>query len=113
MITLLKGNSMNNDKKMIWVAKLVSIAFTPFYLPLVGLIIMFLFSYMNLLPWEYRLMVLTLVYFFTILLPTFLIHFYRRRDPVCGGGGYLVLYRSGWGQLLFSESLHGSVLDWR
>lgn len=52
--------------------------FTPFYLPLVGLIALFTFSYLSLLPIEYRLLVLTLVYLFTILTPTFLIHLYRR-----------------------------------
>ena len=69
---------ISREKSIIYTARVVSLIFTPFYLPLVGLVIMFLFSYMNLLPWEYRLMVLTLVYFFTILLPTFLIHLYRR-----------------------------------
>ena len=57
---------------------MVSLLFTPFYLPLVGLIALFTFSYLSLLPAEYKLLVLTLVYFFTILAPTFLIHFYRK-----------------------------------
>lgn len=69
---------INREKGIIYTAKVVSLIFTPLYLPLVGLIILFLFSYMNLLPLEYRLMVLTLVYFFTILLPMFLIYLYRR-----------------------------------
>lgn len=55
----------------------MSLVFTPFYLPLVGLATLFSFSYLNLLPVNYRLIVLLLVYFFTILLPTFLIHLYR------------------------------------
>ena len=58
---------ISREKSIIYTARVVSLIFTPFYLPLVGLVIMFLFSYMNLLPWEYRLMVLTLVYFFTML----------------------------------------------
>ena len=52
--------------------------FTPFYLPLVGLMALFMFSYLGLMPWAYKLQVLTLVYVFTILLPTILIHLYRR-----------------------------------
>ena len=48
--------------------------FTPFYLPLVGLMALFMFSYLGLMPWAYKLQVLTLVYVFTILLPTILIH---------------------------------------
>jgi hypothetical protein len=69
---------ISSEKSIIYTARVVSLIFTPFYLPLVGLVILFSFSYMNLLPWEYRLMVMSLVYFFTILLPTFLIHLYRR-----------------------------------
>ena len=51
--------------------------FTPFYLPLVGLMALFTFSYLSLIPWGYKLTVLALVYMFTILVPTLLIHFYR------------------------------------
>ena len=69
---------INRDKFIIYTARIISLIFTPFYLPLVGLIILFTLSYLNLLPLEYRLLVLVLVYFFTILLPTFMIRLYRR-----------------------------------
>jgi len=69
---------INRDKIIIYAARIISLIFTPFYLPLVGLIILFTLSYLNLLPLEYRLLVLGLVYFFTILLPTFMIRLYRR-----------------------------------
>ncbi len=52
--------------------------FTPFYLPLVGLIALFFLSYLRLYPPSYKFLVLAVVYFFTILLPTLLIHLYRR-----------------------------------
>ena len=52
--------------------------FTPFYLPIVGLLSLFFLSYLSLMPLGYKLQVLTLVYFFTILLPTVLIHLYRK-----------------------------------
>ena len=58
----------------------MSIIFTPFYLPLVGLIILFTMSYLSLLPMAYRLQILILAYFFTILLPTYFIHFYRKHQ---------------------------------
>jgi membrane-associated phospholipid phosphatase len=54
--------------------------FTPFYLPIVGLLALFFLSYLSLMPLSYKLQVLALVYFFTILLPTVLIHFYRRHQ---------------------------------
>ena len=75
-----KIRKVSREKSIIYTARIVSVIFTPFYLPLVGLILLFTLSYMSMLPVAYRLMVLTLVYFFTILLPTFLIHFYRRHQ---------------------------------
>lgn len=66
------------EKNIILAARIMSMVFTPFYLPLVGLIALFLFSYMALMPLAYKLMVLIMVYLFTILLPTLLIHLYRR-----------------------------------
>ena len=65
------------EKNIILAARILSMVFTPFYLPLVGLIALFTFSYLSLMPWPYKLTVLGLVYMFTILLPTLLIHFYR------------------------------------
>lgn len=67
------------EKDIILAARALSVIFTPFYLPIVGLLILFFFSYMSLLPWSYKLLVLLVVYFFTILLPSVLIHIYRRR----------------------------------
>lgn len=67
------------EKDIILTAKVISVLFTPFYLPLVGLLVLFLFSYMGMLfPWSYKLIVLILVYLFTILLPTVMIYAYRR-----------------------------------
>ena len=66
------------EKDIIQTARVMSMVFTPFYLPLVGLIALFTFSYMAMMPWRYKLLILALVYVFTILLPTVLIHVYRR-----------------------------------
>jgi membrane-associated phospholipid phosphatase len=52
--------------------------FTPFYLPLVGIALLFTLSYMSMLPFQYKLFVVAIVYLLTILIPTFLIHLYRR-----------------------------------
>ena len=53
------------EKNIILAARVASMVFTPFYLPFIGLIALFIFSYMSLMPWQYKLTVLTLVYFFT------------------------------------------------
>lgn len=58
----------------------MSILFTPFYLPLVGLVALFELSYLSLLPTSYKLFVGTIVYFFTIFLPSLLIYLYRRHQ---------------------------------
>jgi membrane-associated phospholipid phosphatase len=71
-------NEMRKEKQMILAARIVSMLFTPFYLPIVGLIALFLFSYLSIFPMAYKLQVLIMTYLFTILLPTVMIHLYRR-----------------------------------
>ncbi len=66
------------EKNIILAARVMSMVFTPFYLSLVGLVAMFIFSYMSLLPWSYKAFILLMVYLFTILLPSLLIHLYRK-----------------------------------
>ena len=69
---------MIREKEIIWTARALSMIFTPFYLPITRLVALFLFSYLSIFPLVYKLQVLILVYLFTILLPTFMIHLYRR-----------------------------------
>lgn len=66
------------EKNIILAAKVLSTVFTPFYLPIVGLASLLLFSYLSMLPWKYKLYLLIIVSVFTILLPTALIRFYQR-----------------------------------
>lgn len=70
--------SNNNSSRLILAAKIISMIFTPFYLPLIGIALLFTLSYMNMLPMGYKLLVVTIVYLLTILIPTFFIHLYRR-----------------------------------
>ncbi|MDY5471739.1 MAG: hypothetical protein SPG68_09855, partial [Prevotella sp.] len=65
------------EKNIILAARALSAVFTPFYLSLVGMIVLFTFSYLSQMPWGYKLSVLAMVYFFTILMPTMLIKLYR------------------------------------
>lgn len=66
------------QKHIIYVARVLSLLFTPFYLPVIGLSVLFTFSYLSLLPWLYKIEVVALVYFFTVLMPTFMIYIYRK-----------------------------------
>lgn len=65
-------------RNIIITARLLSLIFTPFYLPLVCMTVLLTFSYLALFPLAYKLLVVVMVYLFTILLPTLLIHLYRR-----------------------------------
>ena len=65
------------EKNIIFTARIMSMIFTPFYLPIVGLIALFIFSYMSLLPMMYKLVFLAMVYLLTVVAPSLLIHLYR------------------------------------
>ena len=65
------------EKNIIFTARIMSMIFTPFYLPIVGLIALFIFSYMSLLPMMYKLVILAMVYLLTVVAPSLLIHLYR------------------------------------
>ena len=64
---------MTREKSIILTARVVSLVFTPFYLPVVGLTALFVFSYMNQMPWVYKIQVLTMVYLLTVVMPTMLL----------------------------------------
>lgn len=68
---------MSRQKSLITAARVLSLVFTPFYLPTVGLMALFMFSYLSLLPWLFKIQVLTLVYLFTVLMPILVIRLYR------------------------------------
>lgn len=65
-------------KHLILMAKALSAIFSPFHLPVVGLVILFLFSYLSFLPLGVKIYILLMVYTFTILLPTAMIRLYCR-----------------------------------
>ena len=59
-------------------ARTVSLIFSPFYLPVTSFILLFTFSYLNMLPPVTKLILMGIVYLFTILLPHFCIMLYRQ-----------------------------------
>ena len=66
------------EKYLIYGAKLFSILFAPFYFSILACLIMFVFSYMKMLPLNYQLMILGIVYIFTIAMPLSGIALYRK-----------------------------------
>ena len=63
------------DKTMLRVARITSIVFTPFSIPF---LVLFLFSYLRIMPILYKGIVLGIVYCFTILTPTITIFLFRK-----------------------------------
>lgn len=66
------------EKNIILAARVISMLFTPLYLSMLGIIILFVFSYFCLFPLSFKVSVILLVYLFTILLPSLLIRSYRK-----------------------------------
>lgn len=66
------------QRAILLMARYISLVFTPFYLPLMGLAALFAFTYLGMTPWLNKLVALFIVYCFTILFPTRLSHIYRR-----------------------------------
>lgn len=66
------------DKTMLRVARVTSVLFTPFSIPFLSFLVLFLFSYLRIMPTMYKLFVLGIVYCFTILTPTITIFLFRK-----------------------------------
>lgn len=63
---------------IVLVAQVVSTIFSPFYLSVLAFAILFMFSYLNMLPTNTKLFLMLVVYFFTVLLPHLNIFIYRK-----------------------------------
>ena len=66
------------DRTLIRTAKIISAIFTPFSIPFLAFLILFIFSYLRIMPLQYKLIVLGVVYCFTILMPTLTIFIFRK-----------------------------------
>ena len=65
-------------KTTLKIAAAVSVLFRPFYLPLMGLAALFIFSMLSILPWSYRVIVLVTVWGCTVVLPQLLIKLHQK-----------------------------------
>ena len=66
------------DRTLIRTARVISAIFTPLSIPFLAFLILFLFSYLRIMPIQYKLIVLGVVYCFTILMPTLTIFLFRK-----------------------------------
>lgn len=65
------------DRHLIRTAKVLSSLFSPLYAPVWVFFGLFMFSYLKMLPWMYKLLILFIVYFFTVFIPTVGITLFR------------------------------------
>ena len=66
------------DRTLIRTARVISAIFTPFSIPFLAFLILFLFSYLRIMPIQYKLIVLGVPCCFTILMPTLTIFLFRK-----------------------------------
>ncbi|MBR6180013.1 MAG: phosphatase PAP2 family protein [Prevotella sp.] len=66
------------EKYLVRMSKGVSILCSPFLMPVMGLLILFIFSYLSILPWEAKLYIFIIFLLFTVMLPLTLIRMYCR-----------------------------------
>lgn len=75
------GEKGSGSRRYFWIvltSHVVSLVFSPFYLPAVAFVALFAFSYLNMLPMQTKVVLTLIVYFFTILLPHLTIYVYRK-----------------------------------
>lgn len=75
---LTKTGQTDEASWIVLTAQVVSLLYSPFYLPVMAFIALFVFSYLNLLPWLTKLVFILTVYLFTVLLPHAGISLYRK-----------------------------------
>ena len=66
------------EKYLRTAARVLSAVFTPFYVPTVGFVSLFLFTYLRMLPMRYQLIIVGVIYMFTVVLPMAAIYFYQK-----------------------------------
>ena len=73
------------ETRLILASRVISSIISPFYLPVFGMIVLFMFTYLGMLDTWIKLRVLFIVYIFTVAIPTYLIrlyHYYHGWTPI-------------------------------
>lgn len=74
----MEQEATKTDKVLTSISKAISGIFTPFIIPFAVFLLLFLFSYLRIMPTQYKLIVLGIVYCFTVLMPVFVIYLYGK-----------------------------------
>ncbi len=70
----------HDERNLVRAARIVSMLFTPFSIPFLAFVVLFFCTYLRMMPLSYKLLVLGVVYCFTIFLPTFTIFLFRKMN---------------------------------
>lgn len=73
-----KENITLSERILTRTSEIISAVFLPFYIPLAAFIAMFLFTYLRVMPQEYKLIVLGIVFCFTIMMPVITIYLFLK-----------------------------------
>ena len=65
-------------KTLLLVSRTISAIFTPFMVPVVSFFLLFFFTYLKIMPLQYKLILLGMVYCFTVLMPMFSIFIFQK-----------------------------------
>lgn len=68
------------EKRLLQASRVVSAVFTPFSIPFLAFLVIFFCTYLRMMPLGYKLLVLAIVYIFTIFLPTLTIFLFRKMN---------------------------------
>lgn len=71
-------NTNGTTTWLVLTAQVISLVYSPFYLPVFAFVALFSFSYLKLLPLQTKVWLTLLVFFFTVLLPRLGIYVYRK-----------------------------------
>jgi hypothetical protein len=69
-------NPIKTDRAVRGAARFVSIVFTPFAIPTAAFLALFLFSYLRIMPVQYKLIVMSIVFSFTVVIPALTIYLF-------------------------------------
>lgn len=71
-------NYIKTERTLLGIARFVSMVFTPFTIPTAAFLVLFLFSYLRIMPIQYKMIVVGIVFCFTIMMPVLTIYLFRK-----------------------------------
>ncbi len=65
-------------KRLICISRIISWTLSPVFIPFLAFVVLFLFTYLRMMPTSFKLIILAIVYSFTILMPSVTIFLFRK-----------------------------------